>query len=400
MSHPHTHDAIVIGAGPSGLLLAAELHRLGLDVAHLERRPEAGGGSRAIGVHAAALVAMEASGAIERLLAHALRVPAGEARSGDRLLGVVRFDLLPQRFPFVATLPQRDTERAIAVGAGPVRRDCTALAVAERRERVDVTVSGAAGAGEIRARAVVIASGSRGRGILPPALRPRARPGTDHYLMSDVVTGADDSPPIARVTLDAAGVVESFPLPGGRRLVAWDRRSAAPWTPRHDDLDRLRAAVAERSGDAASAALIGRATGFRVSHAQPRRMRLGRLFVVGDAAHEISPIGGQGMNLGLIDAATLAPVLAARLRARSTGSLAEAEAALRRWEQARVASARIAGRISVLNTGLGRALPSSSHRLLTAALGAGLSGTGATLAARAYSMGFDRAGGISRPVRR
>jgi len=122
------HDVVIVGAGPVGMLLAGRLHRAGLDVVVLERRPEASPGSRAIGLHAPVLAALEASGVTERLLADALRVERGEARSRGRLLGEVRFDRLPTRFPFVATLPQPQTRAALAVDAPePVRGTVVAV---------------------------------------------------------------------------------------------------------------------------------------------------------------------------------------------------------------------------------------------------------------------------------
>ncbi|WP_282838262.1 FAD-dependent oxidoreductase, partial [Microbacterium flavum] len=72
-------DVLIVGAGPVGVLLGAELARLGVPTVMLERRAEPGGGSRAVGVHGAALAAMEASGATGRLLAGARRVRGGEA---------------------------------------------------------------------------------------------------------------------------------------------------------------------------------------------------------------------------------------------------------------------------------------------------------------------------------
>jgi 2-polyprenyl-6-methoxyphenol hydroxylase-like FAD-dependent oxidoreductase len=373
MSH---HDVIVVGAGPAGLLVSAELARHGVDVAVFEARANAGAGSRAIGVHPPVLAALEASGATERILAGAARIPRGEARnrSGD-VLGEVRFDRLSTRFPFVAAVPQAVTEAALAHGAPAQIRGRRVDAVSERVDRVEVRFADEAAT----ASAVVVAAGVAGRRLVPAA-RPRARSYGDRYVMADLSGPTGEPDDLAVVTLDASGVVESFPLPGGgRRLVAWNGRGPA------DDaqaLGTLRSAVAARTGNVPLADLIQDATAFGIRRVLARRMRCGRVFVIGDAAHEISPIGGQGMNLGLLDAATLAPVLARWLA--DPGS----EDALDRWERSRLRSARTAARIAGLNTALGRGRGDASHRLLSATVRRG-AGRFSPALARAYAMGFD-----------
>src|SRR6478735_12025887 len=136
-------DVIVVGAGPVGTLLAAELSRLGVSVVLLEQRGAPGEGTRAIGVHSPVLAALEASGVTERLLASAVRVSRGEARSDGRTLGVVRFDRLHRRFPFVAALPQAATETALGVGAPPVQRGAVATAVTPTGRGIRVSIADA-----------------------------------------------------------------------------------------------------------------------------------------------------------------------------------------------------------------------------------------------------------------
>ncbi len=134
----------MVGAGPVGSLLAAELVRRGVDVRVLERRLTPGFGTRAIGVHAPVLAALEESGITERLLEKAQRVPRGEARAGERLLGVVRFDRLSTRFPFVATLPQADTEAVLGAVAPEPERGAEVTGVRPRESGVELTVRHAA----------------------------------------------------------------------------------------------------------------------------------------------------------------------------------------------------------------------------------------------------------------
>jgi 2-polyprenyl-6-methoxyphenol hydroxylase-like FAD-dependent oxidoreductase len=382
-------DVAIIGAGPVGMLLAGELARRGLDVTVLERRPTAGGGSRAIGVHAPVLATLEPGGVTERLLASATRVPRGEARSAGRTLGVVRFDRLSTRFPFVATLPQAATEAALADAARaaavpPPRRGITVQRLFPTPDGVLVHAADASGDRlEHAARAVVVATGAGGRGLV-------YRPGAvdvheyrDRYLMADVTAATRTDPATAVVHLDRAGVLESFPLPAGtRRFVAWDAPHADPSPSARTE--RLRSAIAAR-GESDAAAALTEASAFGVRRVVSPSLHRGRVLVVGDAAHEVSPIGGQGMNLGLLDAATLAPLLGPWLRGEPG-----AEDALRCWERRRISSARRAAALASVNTALGRPLGPRADALRQVGLRAMLAPPAGRLFAHAYAMGLDR----------
>lgn len=394
-------DVAIVGSGPVGTLLAAELARLGVAAERLERRPTAGDGSRAVGVHATALALMEASGATDRLLETALRVRVGEARRRGRALGEVRFDRLPTRHPFVATLPQSQTEAALAAtaaawGAPPPQYGIAVTALRDQGEGVDISTDATQQPREIRARFVVVAGGLRARTLLPIEARRRVYP--DRYLMTDADDRSGDGDR-AVVHLDPAGVLESFPLPEGRRrYVAWmpERDAGAG-----DDAALLRDAVAARTGSDAAASAVHSATWFGVGRSRLAALRTGRVVAIGDTAHEVSPIGGQGMNLGLIDAVTLAPVLARWVREGA------APASLDAWERSRLRAADRAGRIAALNTTLGRPSRSGGARggadgdrgAAATAVRLALRSPAERLLAHAYSMGFDPAARFARAPR-
>lgn len=384
-------DVAIIGAGPVGTLLAAELARHGTSSVLFEQRAGPGAGTRAVGVHGVALAAMEGSGATDRLLAGAVRVRVGEARRGGRTLGLVRFDRLRMRHPYVATLPQHATEAALAAtasawGAPDVQRGCRVDAIRPGDDGVEIDVAGREY--PLPARIAVVAGGLRSRALLP--VPERSRHYRDRYLMTDCADTGDDGER-AVVHLDRSGVLESFPLPGERRrYVAWI--DAAPGRPAADrpveeqttDAVRLRDAVATRTRSDAAAASVQDATGFGVARSRVAAMRggtAGRVFAIGDAAHEVSPIGGQGMNLGLIDAVTLAPLLARWLRDD------DAPQDLARWERERLRAADRSGRIAAVNTALGRPSRAGAAVMVRAALGTPVAG----LLAHAYAMGFDPA---------
>ncbi|RJN32312.1 FAD-dependent oxidoreductase [Nesterenkonia natronophila] len=366
-------EVLVIGAGPVGLLLSAELHRRGVGVELVESRKATSPGSRAIGVHPPTLAALEESGITEQLLGRAVRVRRGEARSNSRPLGSVQFDQLPTRFPFVATLPQAATEEIMSAAAPAPQRGVHVTALTPTQHRVELQTS----AGAQCAPIVVLAGGARSRSLVYRA--PAAHDYPDRYLMVDSVVDAAADSPTAVVHLDDSGVLESFPLPGARRrFVAWDP-PAADQDPAAQHA-RMESALALRGH-----LLDGTTTGFGVRRFVAPRLRNGRMFIIGDAAHEVSPIGGQGMNLGLLDAVTLAPLLTEWVR---TGRPPEAD--IRLWERARLSSARRAAGLAGINTQLGRPA-SRTANLLRGNLVRLMLGPGAgRLLTRAYAMGFDR----------
>ena len=152
--------------------------------------------------------------------------------------------------------------------------------------------------------------------------------------------------PDAALFLESAGIVESFPLPGALRR--WVVRLAAPGD--GGDAGWLVETIRRRTGidvDPASNSMLSR---FGVRTRLVRRMVTGRTVLIGDAAHEISPIGGQGMNLGWLDAAALAPLVLASLHGADVG------AELRSFETSRKAAAARAARQSEINMALGRPL--------------------------------------------
>ncbi|MBF0723903.1 FAD-dependent oxidoreductase [Sanguibacter inulinus] len=394
-------DVLIVGAGAVGLALAARLLDAGLDVVLWERRPAPTGLSRAIGIHAPALDVLAEAGVAQQVVDEAVLVRRGIARTRDRVLGVVPFDGVSPRFPFVATLPQARTEeilhaRVEALSPGSVQRGATLLSLVEESDGVRVTgvvdepgaaVAGGAprtgtGAGtppsvvEETARFVVAADGSRStvRDLLGITAPVRSYP--DTYVMADLLdtTGAG---PDAVIHLERDGVVESFPLPGGLRrwVVRTDARVVGP-TP-----EQLAAVVEHRTGVPVDPSTCSMISSFAVRRRLADRTVQGRTILLGDAAHEISPIGGQGMNLGWLDAGRLAQVL---IPAARTGAVPSE--ALARFDAARRRRARWAARQAEANMALGRPTSGTAASVRDVLLTGALRGPARGALASVYAM--------------
>lgn len=398
-------EVAIVGGGPVGLLLGCLLAGAGVSVAVLERRTAPSRQSRSIGIHPPALEVLARAGAVQAFLDGGVRVVRGHAYSGRRRLGTLSFAECPPPYRFVLTLPQPHGERLLearlkVLAPDALQRGVTVVAVHTGNDAVTLEL---AGGGALQASLAVACDGHDSALRRALAVPTRSRVHADRFVMGDfpdgTALGAD-----AAIYLTEAGVVESFPLPGRRRrwvaavgvpvaaATAGRRSSAtAPAAPeRIADGEcnpaMLAAWVRERVGERLDVDGCDMISTFGVSTLLACRLAVGRVVLAGDAAHVMPPFGGQGMNLGWLDAAALARAI---VGARAGEDLArvpcwELQQLLARYESARLCAARAAARRAELNLAVGRATRLAALR--AALVWAGLRSPLAGAFARRFSM--------------
>ncbi len=356
-------DVVVVGGGPVGLYLAAVLLQHGVTVRVLERNAWPNRHSRAIGIHPPSLEAMDSIGVASILVSEGVQIRRGVAIAGGVEVAGMSFDAVSARYPFVLSIPQARTEavlerRVRELDGAALLRGAAVTALHDDGGNVAVDVATAGGESRIHASLAVAADGVRStvRQLLGIPVRLKEYP--DTYLMGDFADSTAFGPDAA-LFLERAGIVESFPLPEGvRRWVA--RMPAAPDEPTAGVLAGI---VRDRTGIDVDAGTNSMVSSFGVRSRLAQRIVHGRTALIGDAAHEISPIGGQGMNLGWLDAVALAPLIL-----RALGHI-PAAGGLKDFQHERLRAAARAARQAEINMALGRPLPAPLWRARNRAIG-------------------------------
>ncbi len=304
-------DVLIVGAGPTGLLLAGDLAAAGVSCAVLERRDEESNLTRAFGVHARTLELLDARGIARDLVATGLPV------SGLGPLGL-DFSRLPTRFPYVLITPQYETERVLGARArafgAEIVSGAEVIGLRQDIEGVDVTVREHGGGTRTRrARYVVGTDGAHSVVRRELGLPFPGRAVVSSVMICDLRLR---EPPPDTITMRATddGFVFIAPFGDGwHRVIAWNRRDQPPETTpvSFEEVREITRRVLGTDLGMHDPHWLAR---FHSDERQVPRYRVRRVFLAGDAAHVHSPAGGMGMNTGLQDAVNLGWKLTAAIQ--------------------------------------------------------------------------------------
>jgi 2-polyprenyl-6-methoxyphenol hydroxylase-like FAD-dependent oxidoreductase len=321
-------DVLIVGAGPTGLVLALWLTKLGVRPRIIDKAAEPGTTSRALAVQARTLELYRQLGLTDAVIARGHKVPAvnlwvkAEQRAHPDF-SQVGADLTP--YSFLQIFPQDQHERLLIqrlqeLGV-TVERRTELLTYTDAGPHVVSRLRGPDGKEEL-CESSYIAGCDGARSLVRETMGTGFPGGTYRqvFYVADVEARGPAVNGQLHIDLDEADFLAVFPLAdqGRARLVG---------TVRDERADRAESLRFEDVGDRAIQHLkvqidkVNWFSTYRVHHRVTEHFRKGRAFVLGDAAHIHSPAGGQGMNTGIGDAVNLAWKLHAVLTGRATDAL-------------------------------------------------------------------------------
>ncbi|MGU3492953.1 FAD-dependent monooxygenase [Xanthobacteraceae bacterium A53D] len=301
-------DVLIVGAGPTGLMLAAGLQRRGVACLLIDAHDKPLTWDRATVVHPRSIEIFDSLGLADRLLKAGVRQRTARIHSSGQALGEIDLSLSGSRYPFNLGVSEEVTEailtdHLVQLG-GAVMRSTRLISLEEREDAVLATLAGAAGERQVSVRWVVGCDGHHS------TVRTLAGIGQDGHdikepwaVFDTTIEGWPYSHEANYAYLDEPPIILTA-LPDER----W-RVYLRPSSEQSDLLADATSTLGRYVPDARFTA-VANPTRFRCHTKVAEKYRSGRLLLAGDAAHTCSPIQGHGMNSGMQDAFNLAWKLA------------------------------------------------------------------------------------------
>jgi 2-polyprenyl-6-methoxyphenol hydroxylase-like FAD-dependent oxidoreductase len=295
-------DVLIVGAGPVGLFLANECARRGLKWRLVETRSSQSEHSKALAIFPRTLEILDMAGLVGPFLEMANRVTAVAVITHGRTLAHMRFTPEQSPYRFVAMVPQDVTEKLLVeeLGrkGGAVEYETTFVSAAEQDDCVSVALDRKGEPIKLTASFVVGCDGAHSAVRHLLNLPFEGAQYNDSFLLADIETNETLPADELQLCPSESGPAAIFPMSATRRRIVATVERTQEGAP---SLDLVRKILAQRAPGGLEAHALHWSAYFRIHHRQVAQLRVGRMFIAGDAAHIHSPFGGQGMNTGLHD---------------------------------------------------------------------------------------------------
>lgn len=295
-------EVLIVGAGPVGLFLANECARRGLKWRLIETRSSQSLHSKALAIFPRTLEIFDMAGVVGPFLETANRVTSVTVVAHGRTLAHMRFAPEESPYQFIAMVPQDVTERLLVEQlqskGGAVEYETTFVSAVQHDDHVSVILDQKGQRQEMTAAFVV---GCDGAHSIVRHLLDLPFEGAEYdalFMLADVQTNETLRADELQLCPSELGPVAIFPMSATRRRIVATIENAEGEAP---SLELVRKILRERAPKEIEAQALHWSSYFRIHHRQVTQLRVGHIFIAGDAAHIHSPFGGQGMNTGLHD---------------------------------------------------------------------------------------------------
>jgi 2-polyprenyl-6-methoxyphenol hydroxylase-like FAD-dependent oxidoreductase len=333
---PERHEVLIVGAGPAGLFAACELARYGVMTRVIEQQLVPHHQARATAIQPAGLELLARAGLLAPFLAASVHVRRTRLFGPGRTeIGTSDFTGISCPYEYQCSLPQWQTEGILLAHldhlGGTVERGTTVVSLDDDADWLNVTLRLADGKIEtVLARYVLGAGGAHSitRHSMHESLGGDTYPG--RYIAADIRADLRHEPGESMIFVNGSGFTLLAPLPGNRWItfVNIDEEMASGLAD-PPELAQVSEMLNRRIGEDAHVHDMVWAAHFAMHKRIAPRFADGHRFLMGDAAHLSSPIGGEGLNSALMDAADIAWKLALVLRGAAGPTLLASYAAER-----------------------------------------------------------------------
>lgn len=309
-------QVLIVGAGPVGLTMAAELARYGVRVRIVDKNTGRTDKSKALAVWSRTLELLDRAGCADAFVKAGQQMEGANLFAGGKRIGYIDLTKIHSAYNYALMLPQSDSERLLEAHLETlglrVERQVEATSFIDSGAGVQVTLRKADGTTEnLNVDWLVGCDGAHSFVRHGLGIAFEGETLQSDWILADVHLKGLPTPETQIATYwHQDGVIAIFPITPGRYRVIADGGLSKGAQPPDPTLEQVQAIVDRRGPGGVTLSDPIWLSGFRINERKVASYRKGRVFMAGDAAHVHSPAGGQGMNTGMQDAFNLAWKLA------------------------------------------------------------------------------------------